>query len=219
MTRAGELLSMSEAVTIMKPVAVEDDLEKKFMDWQNFKRQYSVLVLVADKIATRISEIEKDLKDVTKGAANQQVTIDDAIVSYKTRGNTSVSYAKVYAKALEIATADQKAVLEAFKATVTSNSVTESLKIVDPKLEEFLLGLKSVTVDVLLTKLQDIKEIPDKAPDFVVNAQSESVVSAIKDIWKKVKASWNTVLSKLHTALSKGQKSANELKRLVAQPA
>lgn len=226
MSRATPILTLHEAVTIQKVVTVEVDnkIEQDFEEWKDLKRKFGILNMIAEKIANRISDIEQDIKSIVKESAGQQVQIDEATAIYKTRKTTSVSYKDLFEKAFAMVNVDQQKVLTQYKDTITSKGLSESLKIEDPKLAEFLESLKYVSIDDLLSRMKEIKEIPDKAPDFVTQAQIGDASSIIiegaisdkfKKIWTSMKSFFTASLGKLKEALKKSGSSADLLTKTV----
>jgi len=212
---ARELL---EVVTIMKPVAVEDELEKKFLELQKLKRQYSLLNMIAGKIVGRTQELEKELTGLVKSCNGQIVKIEEATVTYSSRRTTSVSYKSVYLKALEICNDEQKKIIEEYKEVVTNKGLSESLKIIDPKLEAFIQNIKYATTDDLLNMMGEIKQIPDRPPEGlmpegVVSDLAKSAWNKFKEVMKKIvtimKAKINSV-----TMMFKRDKTVDDLIKL-----
>jgi hypothetical protein len=215
MTRALKIIEICPVVEakvqILKPVDVDDDLDKKFTEWQELKRQIEILNLVSDKISTRLGELEGDLKEVAKGAVAQSVIIDKAIINYRTRNNTSTRYAELYKKALEISNDDQKKVLEEYKKTVTSHSITDSLKITDPDLQIHLEMLKTMSTDQLVAQLDTIKKIPDVAP------KAPTSEGKILDLISKWISTAKSQIKSLASKFNKSSSSANSLLKLSLQ--
>jgi hypothetical protein len=216
---------IKEAITIMKPVVVEDDaLEKLFTEWRDLKQQFAVLDMVRKKVEGRISELEKEVMDITKSAHGQQVTIDESIAKYASRKTTSVPYKSVFEKALEISTADQRKILEDYKEAITNRGVSESIKIIDPKLEAYLESMKYMTPAELLASLTNIKEIPDDVSG-IQEKTLENYLMSEGQIWDKFKAAiskaWSTIKSgfnKWRSSVNKGTKSANDLLKAAYAP-
>lgn len=197
---------------IVEQGIVDPQVEKMFREWQGMKRRFAVLDLVARKVAARIGELEGDLTGFIKQTHEQQFMIDDALAQYNTKKHTSTKYASVFKKALEIATADQKKILEEYKEAQTTRSVIDSVKIVDPNLESFLTSLNKMPTDQLLGLMKDVQDIPDVVPKTSkawepTEQMSRKTEGVFSSMISKIKAGFKSLIS----ALSGGQKSASNL--------
>lgn len=208
-----------EGVKIMKPVEVEDDLDRKFTEWQKLKRQKAILELVASKIGGRIGEIEGELMQVTKSAHAQTVMIDEAVVTYKTRKTgTTPKYKELFLKALSYCNEEQKAAVEELKQSMINPGISETLKIIDPELDNFLDALKYMDADELYAKLDDIKNIPDKAPDYAEKALEslDPTMEGIMDKFRETLKKWvGKIKAGIKNAFSRFKRSEKAVKDLL----
>jgi len=215
MSRALEVINLVEAVTIMKPVEVEDALEKQFLEWQTLKRQMAVLSLLSKKIGSRVTEIDGDLTQVTKASAGQVVQIDEATVKYSTRKvGTTPKYKELYLHAYSKATKAVKAASDKLKESMMNPSLKESLKIADPALDAFLEQMKHMSMDELGQQLSFVGKIPDKAPGFTppqLESFSEGLWADFKAVVKKNLGKIKAGFKKALGAFKKSGKAVKEL--------
>lgn len=207
-------VNVREQVTIMKPSAVDDKIAKQFLEWRQKKQAFAILNLLAGKVAARLDELEKDIRGIVKEVHGQQVNIDDAVAAYKSKKTTSTSYKTVFEKALAMMNADQGKVLSDFKESITKRGTSESIKIVDPKLEAFLNQLNNTPVEELLKMAKEIQEIPDLPPMIPKGKPPEEALGGVVKIAGHLLQQIKDGFNKVWSSLSKGKESAMNLLRV-----
>lgn len=142
-------------------------------EWSYLEKQAAVMALLTKKITSRIEEIQEVLLPVVKEEESKAISVNHALIEYASRKSTGVKYQKAFEKALELVNAEQKAFLEDFKETVTTRSVIESVKLVDPKLGEFLAQLKTLDVESLISLLPKVKKLNEWSSRSVAEIQQD----------------------------------------------
>lgn len=170
-------------------------------EWAYLEKQAAVMSLLTKKITSRIDEIQEVLLPVVKEEESKTVAVNHALIEYASRKSTSVKYQKAFEKALELVNAEQKAFLEEFKETVTNRSVIESVKLVDPKLGEFLAQLKTLDVESLISLLPKVKKLNEWSSRSVAEIQQD-----IDNLIQKALRSEKEAMSEISAELGKLQK-------------
>lgn len=197
------LLQLNEAIS-------KAEQKRLMKEWREISGELAIFSAIAKKMASRVSEIESALVPIVKEADGQKEVIDNAILEYsQSKGKKSVSYSDLWSEALKAVSEDQKAVLEAYKETISKvGAGSESLKIIDPKLQKTLAGLKKdMTVEELKMLLKEIVKLPEN------DLQEASIIARVREAIKMVIEAFKPV----QMLQNKAKKSANALLTLSKQ--
>lgn len=191
--RAFKLLKLVEAVTVVKKVEVENNVENMFMEWQELKRKEAILNTLSGKIGDRIKELEDSIKPIMRESQEQRVQIDKAAykLSEYTRGYPR--YKDAFEKALSYVNEETKTLLNEYLASVTTQSFISTIRSSDPELAAFIAGLKLDNVDSLLTKYTQIEGIGKLAEPTTFKKADESLGTFVKEAWTRIKGMFASV--------------------------
>jgi hypothetical protein len=154
---------------------------------------------------------------------DQRRVINSAIITIKEGSKSTVKYKEVVTKALEIATTDQKAVLNETIDKLTSKSVSTKLNILEPEIADFLVTLNQhVTADELLERLGEIDKLPrniinkKKREGKIAEGLSDKLPSIAK-IFGDVKNILSFAFRSVYKKLEKSKKSADKLAQIAQE--
>ncbi len=196
---------------------VEASLELTIEDWKLLVKKIAILEKILKPLKEQVSVIEEALTPVAQEMEDQRRVINSAIITVKENSKSTVKYKEVVTKALEIATADQKAVLNETIDKLTTRSVSTKLNILEPEIADFLIGLNQhVTSDELLDRLGEIEKLPrniinkKKREGKIVEGVSDKLPS-ISKIFSDVKHLLSFAFKSVYKKLEKSKKSADKL--------
>jgi ABC-type oligopeptide transport system substrate-binding subunit len=183
------------------------ELNSLMAQWEVTAQKLEVLETLTKKLKTQNAEIEKVFFPLAKESASKTATIRSTIVQYKTRKTTSVSYKSAFEKALGLVNAEQKAFLESFLKSVTSEGLSESIGFSNPRVQKIAEKLQNAKTEADLNAIA--KEILDLEPEVTESAIS-SLSSKVLAIIKSVASILKGKLSNIDSAISKLKAVTNE---------
>ena len=210
---------VSEGVTKHEK-EVEKSLDLTIEEWKLLVKKIAILEKILKPLKEQVGVIEEALLPVAKEMEDQRRVINDAIITVKETTKATVKYKEVVTKALEIATNDQKAVLNETIDKLTTKSVSNKLNILEPEIADFLVTLNQhVTSDELLERLGEIEKLPrniinkKKRAGTISEGLSDKVPS-ISKIFNDVKNLLSFAFKSVYKKLEKSKKSAENFAKV-----
>ncbi len=202
---------------------VEKSLELTIEEWKLLVKKIAILEKILKPLKEQVGVIEEVLLPVAKEMDDQRRVINDAIITVKETSKATVKYKEVVTKALEIATNDQKAVLNETIDKLTTKSVSNKLNILEPEIADFLVTLNQhVTSDELLERLGEIEKLPrniinkKKRAGTIAEGLSDKIPS-ISKIFNDVKNLLSFAFKSVYKKLEKSKKSAEYLSKVAKE--
>lgn len=202
---------------------VEASLELTIEDWKLLVKKIAILEKILKPLKEQVSVIEEALIPVAQEMEEQRRVINSAIITIKESSKSTIKYKEVVTKALEIATADQKSVLNETINKLTTKSVSTKLNILEPEIADFLVTLNQhVTADELLERLGDIDKLPrniinkKKREGKIAEGLSDKLPSIAK-IFSDVKNILSFAFKSVYKKLEKSKKSADKLAQVAQE--
>jgi hypothetical protein len=200
----------------------DESIKNEIAEWKALSRKLAVIQKMSKQITTRITELEGGFDEVIKEVADHKAVVDGAIIEYtQKKGNNTVKYKEAVDYALKMVNEAQKKVLEDFIKSVTkTGEITDVLAITDPEFEQYLLDLKGVTGDELISKIEiTSRSSLDRFPKQVLNAKKRELKEGVKDNIQKVIKSlvsrFKTVFSAFFKSSAKAKKANEALVKAV----
>ena len=208
-------LKMQDAALSEARSPEDESIKAEIAEWKQLAKKMAVIEKISKGISARITELEKGFEEVVKEVSEKKAVIDGAIIEYtQKKGNTTVKYKEAVDYALKMVNEAQKKVLEDFIKSVTkTGAITDVLAVTDPEFEQYLLDLKGVTGDELMSKIETASRASlDRFPKQVTNAKKrelkEGVADNIAKIVKSLVSRFKSIFSGFFKATDKADKAA-----------
>lgn len=207
--------ALNEARKTKAEVAADEKLATLLAEWRTVAQKAEVLAAVVKHLTAGQTKIEGEVKALLDEQKVQIKEINGVTVKLNSKPTTGFKHKEFVERAMAIATADQKVVLQKAVAELTSNNTKVSLQVIDPAVADILDEVKGVSADNVLEvieRLGAITELPKKAARLAKKANlSEGVGADIVAALRKLASGLQRFVTGFGKALQRSRKSVNAL--------